>query len=269
MGDEDNVIAVVQVEEDIQRHLADSIRGIPVTASDIHDATKRDPVLQKYHRTADGLSHQTGDEDNVIAVVQVEEDVQRQLADTFKGISVTASGIHDATKRDPILQKVMKFINTSWPQKSTAGDLTHFFRRRQSLSIIDGCVMCSDRVVVPASLRRAVLRKFHCGHPGISRMKALARGYAYRPAMDIDIDQTVNQCSRFQEAAKLPARKPPSPWPKPETPWSRLHIDFAGPMNGISYLIIVDAYSKWPEVIPLRTAISPHSSELSLNTVFL
>uniref|UniRef100_A0A183B261 RT_RNaseH_2 domain-containing protein n=1 Tax=Echinostoma caproni TaxID=27848 RepID=A0A183B261_9TREM len=72
---------------------------------------------------ADGLSrligtHQTGDEDNVIAVVQVEEDVQRQLADSIRGIPVTASDIRDATKRDSVLQKVMKFINTSWSQKS-------------------------------------------------------------------------------------------------------------------------------------------------------
>ncbi|KHJ91398.1 integrase core domain protein [Oesophagostomum dentatum] len=31
-------------------------------------------------------------------------------------------------------------------------------------------------------------------------------------------------------------------------PWERVHIDYAGPLNGMMYLVVVDAYSKWPEV---------------------
>ncbi|BHF71896.1 hypothetical protein SprV_0401495700 [Sparganum proliferum] len=47
---------------------------------------------------------------------------------------------------------------------------------------------------------------------------------------------------------------PPVPWQPPERPWSRVHIDFAGPLNGVSYLILVDDYSKWPEIAPLNPA---------------
>lgn len=43
------------------------------------------------------------------------------------------------------------------------------------------------------------------------------------------------------------------PWPFPEKPWSRLHIDFAGPMKNRYLLIVVDAYSKWIEVVPVST----------------
>ena len=32
-------------------------------------------------------------------------------------------------------------------------------------------------------------------------------------------------------------------------PSSRLHIDFAGLMQGQYYLIVVDSFSKWPEVM--------------------
>lgn len=35
--------------------------------------------------------------------------------------------------------------------------------------------------------------------------------------------------------------------------WERIHIDFAGPMNGWWYLIVVDAYSKWVEIIPTKS----------------
>ncbi len=34
-------------------------------------------------------------------------------------------------------------------------------------------------------------------------------------------------------------------------PWARIHIDFAGPMSGKMYLIVIDDHSKWLEVIPM------------------
>lgn len=37
------------------------------------------------------------------------------------------------------------------------------------------------------------------------------------------------------------------------TPLFRAHADFAGPMDGRWYLIVVDAYSKWPEVFTMTT----------------
>ncbi|BHF84837.1 hypothetical protein SprV_0902798900 [Sparganum proliferum] len=50
----------------------------------------------------------------------------------------------------------------------------------------------------------------------------------------------------------MPSRQPPIPWKQLERPWSRVHIDFAGPLNGVSYLILADACSKWTEIAPLN-----------------
>jgi hypothetical protein len=43
-----------------------------------------------------------------------------------------------------------------------------------------------------------------------------------------------------------------SSWPKATKPWSRIHIDYAGPVDGYYYLAVVDAYSKWPEVVQTK-----------------
>ncbi len=48
----------------------------------------------------------------------------------------------------------------------------------------------------------------------------------------------VEQCSMCQSQRSTP------PW---SWPWSRIHIDFAGPMLG--FLIVIDAHSKWLEVV--------------------
>nr|VZI34367.1 unnamed protein product [Spirometra erinaceieuropaei] len=89
---------------------------------------------------------------------------------------------------------------------------------------------------------------------GDLRQLFLRRASLSVPGIDGDIDDLVRRCSRCQQAAKMPPRQPPVPWEPPERPWSRVHIDFAGPLNGVSYLILVDAYSKWPEIAPLNPA---------------
>ena len=230
-----------------------------------------------YRRTdafgqADGLSrlisnHRAPDDDVVIAAVGVEEDVCRQLSDAIRGLPVTASDIRRATQSDPILRQAIAFIQTSWPNDNFTGDLGHLSARRESLSVVNSCLMLADRVVVPTTLRLAVLRQFHSGHPGISRMKAIARGYAYWPGMDSQIQEWVQKCSRCQQAAKAPPRHEPIPWEQPRGPWSRLHIDFAGPLDGVSYFVLVDAYSKWPEVVPLSHATSS-STTSTLRRIF-
>ena len=45
------------------------------------------------------------------------------------------------------------------------------------------------------------------------------------------------------------SKYPLHPWEFPSNPWSRLHIDYAGPMDGHMFLIVIDSYSKWLEVI--------------------
>ena len=41
-----------------------------------------------------------------------------------------------------------------------------------------------------------------------------------------------------------------SPAGETSWPWQRMHADFLGPVYGHTFLIVVDAYSKWPEVFP-------------------
>ena len=89
------------------------------------------------------------------------------------------------------------------------------------------------------------------GHPGTNRMKSLKRTFVYWSSMDQDITNMVKTCKSCALAAKaLPITH--KPWPKSEQPWSRIHIDYAGPLEDFYYLIVVDSYSNWSKVLPQR-----------------
>ncbi len=87
-------------------------------------------------------------------------------------------------------------------------------------------------------------------------MKALARSYVYWPNIDKDITDFVNNCSRCASTAKAPVKTELSSWPKSSSVWSRVHIDFAGEFQGLNYLVVVDSFSKWPEIFIMSNMTS-------------
>ena len=195
-------------------------------------------------------------EDSVVASIFVEPEIHHVLATSIRALPITSTMIRQETAMDVLLQEVVRYHRSHWPSHCSNPAILPFFKRRSSLSEVDECLLFLDRVVVPNSLQAAVLKQFHIGHPGINRMKSIARSYVFWPNLDSEIEKLVNSCSKCQLNAKMPRKSELFSWPIPDSPWSRLHIDFAGPVNGQHYLIVVDAFSKWPEVCPVERTTS-------------
>ena len=132
----------------------------------------------------------------------------------------------------------------------------------------DGCIVWGSRVVVPSPGRRRVLQQLHEGHPGMAQMKGLARMYMWWPRMDEDVAQVVHSCHECQKNQAAPPHAPLQPWSWPKQPWSRLHLDFAGPMLNRMFLVVVDAHTKWIEVFPMSNSTS-FSTIQQLRTLFV
>ena len=179
---------------------------------------------------------------------------------------VHAAQIRSWVNKDPLLSRVRENVRRGW-QSTTEAAMSPYQSRARELSVQDGCLLWGSRVVVPPQGRKFVIKLLHEGHPGICRMKRLARGYVWWPGMDKELEQAVKQCSLCQENQKLPPKAPMHPWEWPERPWARIHVDYAGPIGGKMLLVIVDAHSKWLEALTVTTATSQSTIE-KLRSVF-
>ena len=216
------------------------------------------------HANADAFSRLSSPQS--ISCVSTPGDVLT-LLDLLSTIPITVSQIRGWTDRDPVLSRVRGFVKSGWPGGNLGDDLSSYQQRKNELSVLDGCLLWGARVIIPPQGRQQVLAELHESHPGINKMKGLARGYVWWPNMDKEIEDVVKQCDTCQSSRFLPPVAPLHPWEWPQEPWSRLHIDFAGPFMGHMFLVLIDAHSKWLEV-HLMKSISAVPTIERLKSIF-
>ena len=136
-----------------------------------------------------------------------------------------------------------------------------YHSRKLELSIQDGCLLWGSRIIVPKQGREQLLLLLHVGHPGISKMKGLARSHVWWPHIDADIEAQVKQCNQCQSSHSSPPIVPMHAWKWPEHPWEHIHIDYAGPFMGKMFLLVIDAHSRWMEVETVNTASTQNTIE--------
>jgi hypothetical protein len=166
---------------------------------------------------------------------------------------ITSKVVRFRSSRDKTLCLVMKYIRQGWPskQQQVPEEVRPYFHHRAEYSINQGIILWGLRVVVPACLQSSVLSQLHDTHPGVVRMKSLARQHVWWPGIDQGIEQVAKSCVDCAAHRQNPAVAPLHPWSFPEQPWQRIHMDLAGPFLNSMWLIVVDAHSKWPEVVRL------------------
>ena len=162
--------------------------------------------------------------------------------------------VRQETSQDPVSQQVIRILRRGWPQskKALPDNLKEYWNYRTELSEIDGIVLKDQRILIPLSMRKKILEKLHQGHQGIEKTKRRARETVFWPRINNEIESMVSKCSHCQELRNANSKEELHPHSVPVYPWQIVGTDIFH-WNNNDYLLVVDYYSRFWEVVKLRS----------------
>lgn len=66
----------------------------------------------------------------------------------------------------------------------------------------------------------------------------------------------IKNCEPCQALQSSPEKSKLISWKPKDSVWSRIHLDFAGPVRNFYFLIVIDSYSKWVEIFKTKDITS-------------
>ncbi len=123
------------------------------------------------------------------------------VIEKIEDLPFTGKEISKYTREDRVLARVYHYIQKGWPI-TVQDELKAYHRRRTELSTLAGCILLDARIIIPPKARAHILAELHQGHPGVSRMKSLARMHVWLPNIDDEVEALVKTCKSCQENQK-------------------------------------------------------------------
>ncbi len=168
-------------------------------------------------------THRNANADGLSRLPLPESDCTSSVPASFnigqiQALPITSDSIRTATRSDPILSKVLLYTRKGWPGR-VSDVFKPFYVRKQELSVEVDCLLWGMRVLIPKRLQEDILSELHQGHPGVSRMKALARSHVWWPGLHKNLEERASACQPCQSVKQAPAAVPLHPWIWPTKPW--------------------------------------------------
>ena len=210
-------------------------------------------VPGKEQITADALSRAPvdGPDSQDATLVDNVEIFAAQTLDLLPASQKKLLEIRDAQREDAILRQVVQYVQAGWPAYIPEQPLLRpYWSNRERFTIVDGLLLYDERLVIPVNLRMDMLNKIHHGHLGMTKCRARAQQSVWWPGLSLAIQDLVGNCQTCKE--QLPdKREPLMASPLPDKAWERVGSDLFE-YKGKTYLLMIDYYSRWIEVRPLK-----------------
>ena len=127
--------------------------------------------------------------------------------------------------------------------------IQEYFKLKDNLTTLGPVIMLQNRPVIPEHIRKEVLNHLHAAHAGVNSMFQRAMQTVYWPKYKDDIKQYQQSCQSCRYIAPSnPADINTSLPDFPPYPFHTVCADFFT-YNGRNYLVLVDKYSNWINVM--------------------
>lgn len=174
--------------------------------------------------------------------------------------------IQKHTEIDDELVQLKKYILQGWPiDKNKVVEVARtYWTFKESLSVAYGLVWKDNRVVIPRSLRKEMLNKIHLGHMGLEKCKLRAREAVFWPNINKDLSNLISNCDVCLSHRKNNQKEELKPHEIPDRPWAKVGVDLFQ-LKGRDYLLLVDYYSKFFEIVELQYTTAEHVINCLIN----
>jgi transposase InsO family protein len=182
-----------------------------------------------------------------------EDKIGINLVDKIRLANDTLGRFRDATSLGETSMIVMEYVIKGWPSEREQTDeiAREYWSFKEELSVEDGLLFKSDRIVVPRTLRAGVLDDIHGAHLGESKSLCFARDYIFWPSMTAQVKDRVRSCSICNAFRHQQQKETLKPHEIPGLPWQVIGTDLFE-YGGHTYLVVTDFYSKYFELELLR-----------------
>ena len=157
-----------------------------------------------------------------------------------------------AQEEDQICKQIITYCKQGWPEKQVRSkQFNSYWGARHKFTIVDGLLLYGSCIVIPSSLQAETLDKIHTGHLGVQKCLSRAKTSVWWPGMTGQLKRKIQECRECRE--HLVQRKEPLiPSKLPAYPWEEVGADLFH-LRGVTYLLVVDYCSKFPELIKLTS----------------
>ena len=208
--------------------------------------------------TADTLSRAPLREKDIdLQTLEKQSEVESCIATITSHLPATQQRLlvyQKAQATDSVCSRVITYYKSEWPKSLSDPELKPYWTVRGNLTLHNELLLYGERIVVPKQLQAETLQKIHTGHQDIVRCRLITATSVWWPGISKDLEAFVQRCPECVKSAPNP-REPLLTTPLPKHPWEKVAADLFQ-LNGSTYLLVVDYFSRYPEVIKLNSTTS-------------
>ena len=205
--------------------------------------------------TADTLSRAPAKE---MYSLQLQDEVElfiESVEDNLPASTKQLEAYKRAQSADSVCSRLKEYCLSCWPKREEIEpELIPYWKARSFLTLKDELLLYGSRIVIPTSLREETMEKVHAGHQGIERCRLRVNSSVWWPGIVKQVTEMIQRCSVCAREA-APKREPLIISPLPDYPWQVIGTDLFE-LKGASYLLVVDYFSRYPEIAKLTSTTS-------------
>lgn len=161
------------------------------------------------------------------------------------------------SEMDEEMKVLRRYVKKGWPENKKQVDKAMFpyWQYKNEITERYGLLWHNNRILIPKSLRKNILKKLHTSHLGYEKCLLRAKELYFWPELNNQLKNEINNCQACLTYRKNNYKEKMIPHEIPNKPWAKVGTDLFY-FNRKTYLLLMDYYSKFIEVVELKSTLS-------------